>query len=75
MRGILLAGLLLVAGCADIMGPRKRALSPQAVDSPYLTLREQEVRGRDRLAYPDPSRDVGPRTWAEVPAEANRFSP
>jgi hypothetical protein len=71
MRQLLLMGLILLVsmGCADLMGPRKRAMNPEKVDPPGLPISEQEYRGRDRLAYPDPSRNAGPRTWAEVPAE------
>ncbi len=69
MRRLVMVAVMLLAGCESLMGPRKRALAPEKVDPPYLTIKEQEYRGRDRLAYPDPQPWVGPRTWAEVPAQ------
>jgi hypothetical protein len=61
MRRILLTGLLLLAGCQNVLGPfapRK----PERVDDPLLTIPEQERRGRDRLALPDDSPTVAPPT-------------
>jgi hypothetical protein len=61
MCRILLAGVLLLAGCQNVLGPfapRK----PQRVDDPLLTIPEQQRNGRDRLALPDDSRSVAPPT-------------
>jgi hypothetical protein len=69
MRGCLLVGLLLLFGCADLQGPRKRAFQPEKVDVPYLPIPEQEARGRQRLPYPFEGYNNGPRTYAEIPAE------
>jgi hypothetical protein len=70
MRRLLLVSLLLLAGCESLIGPRKRAMAPEKVDPPYLPIKEQEYRARDRLAYPaEASPDVGPRNWMEVPAQ------
>jgi hypothetical protein len=75
MRQFLLVGLVLLAGCESLMGPRKRVMAPEKVDPPCMPIPEQQYRARDRLAYPDTypyvsgGAGVGPRTWAEVPAE------
>jgi hypothetical protein len=58
---------LLVTGCAGLTGPRKRAMNPEKIDVPCMPIPRQEYRGRDQLAYPDPSWSRGPRTWADVP--------
>jgi hypothetical protein len=67
MRRFLPGILCLLAGCGGLMGPRKHDRDPQKVDSPNLTIKEQEYRARDRLPYSEPG--VGPRTWTEVPSE------
>lgn len=69
MYRILLVGLLVLGGCADLVGPRKRAMNPQKVDLPYLPIPEQEYRGRDRLSFPMNDQGTGPRTYAEIPSE------
>ena len=70
MHRLLLAGLIVLTGCTSLTGPRKRAINPpERADVPGLSIREQEYRGRDQLSYPDIGRAVGPRTWAEVPAD------
>lgn len=61
MRRLIVIGLLLLAGCQGIVGPRQRACqTPQRVDDPCLTIDQQERRGRDRLALPDNSPLVAP---------------
>jgi hypothetical protein len=74
MRRVLLIGLVVLAGCSGIAGPRQHACNPAVVDSPCLPIREQEARGRDRLALPEPSNDVAPRTYAENPAYKGRIA-
>ena len=69
MRRLLLVCLLLLTGCESLVGPRKRAMSPQKVDPPNLPINEQEYRARDNLAFPDSTPDVGPRTWMEMPSQ------
>ena len=67
MRRIVLAGLLLLAGCCYV-GPRERGpLPPRVVDDPRLSIPEQQRRGRNLLALPEPSPNVGPRTYMEPP--------
>ncbi len=66
MRQLFLLGILLCAGCQGVLGPfapRK----PERVDDPLLTIGEQQRRGRDRLALPEESRTVAPRTGTERP--------
>jgi hypothetical protein len=72
MHRIGLLGLLLLAGCQGLVGPRQRALQPERIDDPRLTIPEQEARGRDRLGTPQASWEAGPRTYAEQPFYRDR---
>ena len=72
MRWILLL-VLGLAGCQG-MWPWEQRCSPVFVDDPRISIAEQEKRGRARLALPDPSMDVGPRTFAEYPEYRGRIS-
>jgi hypothetical protein len=74
MRGTVLAGMLLLTGCAGLQGPRAHFCKPEIVDDPRISLAEQESRGRDRLALPEPSNDVAPRTYSENPAYHGRIA-
>jgi hypothetical protein len=51
MRRLLLLGILLVAGCQNVLGPFQRPGG--RVDNPCLTIGEQGRISRDRLALPD----------------------
>jgi hypothetical protein len=53
--------VLLLSGCQSVVGPRQRQTIPGVVDDPRLSIREQERKGRDRLALPDESPAVAPR--------------
>ncbi len=67
MRRLLLVGtVLLVLGCRGVVGPFQHR-APQRVDDPLLPISEQERRGRDRLALPEQSSTVLPRTYTEFP--------
>jgi hypothetical protein len=71
MYRFLLAGAFFVAGCQGIVGPfapRK----PERVDDPLLTIGEQQRKGRDRLALPEASATVAPRTYTELPGPHSR---
>jgi hypothetical protein len=59
MRRIFLTGVLVLAGCQNVAGPFARR-PPQRVDDPLLSINEQEMRGRDRLALPLESPNVAP---------------
>ena len=67
MRQLLLAGLLLVTGCAGLVGPRKRDAMPEKIDPPFVPIPMQEQRTRDRTSYRDPDTWIGPRTYQEIP--------
>lgn len=70
MRQLLLVGLVVLAGCTGIQGPRKRDFNPQRVDPPALPIREQEARTRDRTSYQAAEPYwVAPRTYAEIPSQ------
>ncbi len=54
-----LVGLLCLTGCQNVVGPFQ-CRRPERVDSPCLTIEEQQRRGRDRLALPEESPSVAP---------------
>jgi hypothetical protein len=66
MRRFIVLGLILLAGCRSVIGPFEHR-DPQRVDDPLLTIGEQERRGRDRLALPEQSPTVAPRTDVNFP--------
>lgn len=66
-RVLLIGGLVLVAGCQGLVGPRQRSAQPVLIDDPRLSTAEQEKRGREFLALPEKSPDIAPRTGAEDP--------
>lgn len=72
MHRLLLAGLLLGAGCQGVVGPLQRRCLTDPIDNPCLTPEEQQQRRRDRLALPEASPAIGPRTYAEEPALRGR---
>jgi hypothetical protein len=74
MRQILLAVLLVLVGCQGVQGPRTHRCNPEVVDDPRVSIAEQQARGRDRLALPEPSNDVAPRTYAEFPEYKGRIA-
>jgi hypothetical protein len=49
-----------------VVGPFEHR-DPQRVDDPLLSIGEQERRGRDRLALPEQSVTVAPRTDVNFP--------
>ena len=65
MRRFILCGLLVLAGCEGVIGPRQRACQPGKIDEPWLSLDEQNARMRDRVAVPLNSPTIGPRTYSE----------
>ena len=67
MHRLMMAGVLLLAGCGttNVRGPFARG--PDRVDDPYYTIVEQERRGRERLSLPETSPSVGPPTLANAP--------
>lgn len=68
MHRLALAGLVFVVGCQGVVGPAQRRCLLDPIDNPCLTADEQKQRERDRLALPDASTAVGPRTYADNPA-------
>ncbi len=71
MRRILVLGVLCLAGCQNTLGPFAPR-TPQRVDDPYLSIPEQQQRGRDRLALPDDSKFVAPRSGVELLGPSGR---
>jgi hypothetical protein len=59
MRRIFVLGILLLAGCQNLIGPLQRGPVGK-VDDPRLTISEQEREARDRLGMPADNRGVGP---------------
>jgi hypothetical protein len=72
MHRLCLLGILLLAGCQGLVGPRQRRDNPQPVSDPSLTMDEQQRRARDRLALPEPSVDLAPRTYTDLPGWYSR---
>ena len=68
MRRLFLCAMLVVTGCQGVVGPRQRPCLSGAIDAPWLSPDEQKARLRDRLAVPQNSQTIGPRTFAEEPA-------
>lgn len=66
MRGLLVLGLLLLAGCQNVIGPF-RPRSPQRVDDPNISIQDQEFRARDRLALPQENEALAPYSGAARP--------
>jgi hypothetical protein len=78
MRYLVLMSVLGLAGCVGTDGPWRHAAKPEVLAGPGLDIRQQELRGRDRLALPEASLDLaiqnyGPPTYAENPAYKGRL--
>jgi hypothetical protein len=71
MHRLFLAGCMLAAGCQNIQGPF-RYFKPERVDDPWVSIEEQQRRGRDRLALPFDSGETAPRTRVEFPGPHGR---
>lgn len=70
MRRVVVIGMLLITGCQSIKGP----FAPRPmdrVDDPRLSIPEQQVRGRDRLALPEDDR-TAPRLYVDRPDPVGR---
>jgi hypothetical protein len=68
MQRLLLVGVVVLAGCAGVVGPRCRPpAAPGTIANPCLTIDEQRQRERERLALPESSVTVGPPTYAGNP--------
>ena len=63
MHRLILAGILLVAGCQNVAGPFAHR-EPKRGDDPLLSIGEQKRLGRDRLALPEDSPKIVPPTAA-----------
>ena len=72
MRKLLCLGLLLLAGCQGVQGPRDRRLDPIRVDNPLLTTAQQDKRARDQLPLPQPSPSIAPSTLHGLPEPFGR---
>jgi hypothetical protein len=66
MYRLMLAGLLLVAGCQNILGPFQPR-DPKRVDNPNLSISEQESLGRNRYAFPQSSPNIAPPMLIDRP--------
>jgi hypothetical protein len=65
MRRTLYLVVLILVGCQGVVGPRERRGDPEQVDVPCLPIEEQMRRGRDRLALPEQSTTIAPRSYAD----------
>jgi hypothetical protein len=59
MRRVVLLAVLALAGCQNTIGPFAPR-EPERVDDPRFSIREQEIRGRERYAIPQESQQVAP---------------
>jgi hypothetical protein len=59
MKRLLLGGVLVLAGCQNIVGPFQPR-DPHRVDDPRLPIAEQQRLGRDRYALPEDSPKLAP---------------
>ncbi|HMC67472.1 MAG TPA: hypothetical protein VKI65_21230 [Gemmataceae bacterium] len=75
MRRLCLLAALLLLGCGNVVGPFGPR-SPQRVDDPFVSIDEQERRGRDRYALPDEQAtridNLAPRTYIDRPGPHGR---
>jgi hypothetical protein len=68
MQRLFLVGVVVLAGCTGVVGPRCRPpVPPGAIANPTLTPDEQRQREREFLALPSGSPAVGPPTYADNP--------
>jgi hypothetical protein len=68
MRRILFIGIVLLAGCQGVSGPRDRLGDTRRPDNPALTIEQQKQIGRDRIALPETSTTLVPRGSADFTA-------
>lgn len=61
---IILLSVLFLAGCQNTIGPFK-SRTPERVDDPLVSIKEQQRRGRDRLALWDDATGLSPKTYAD----------
>jgi hypothetical protein len=67
MRHLILVVALFAMGCGgNVIGPFQQR-KPMRVDDPHVSIPEQEVRGRDRLALPDQSQAIAPGSYGDFP--------
>ena len=66
MRKLFCVGcLVLLVGCQNVAGPFRRGPA-ERVDQPWLSIEEQQVRGRDKLALPVENNGL-PSSGANIP--------
>ena len=71
MSRFFLIGLLCLAGCRGVVGPFAQR-DPQRVDDPRISIGDQQIRGRDRLALPDDANHLAPNTGISPPSTIGR---
>jgi hypothetical protein len=71
MSRLFLIGLVCLAGCRGVVGPFQQR-EPERVDDPRISIREQQARGRDRLALPDDANSLAPKTGINPPSMIGR---
>jgi hypothetical protein len=70
MQRIVLAGMLLMAGCQHVVGPFQSRT--QRIDDPAISIEEQQRRGRERLALPQDQDSLAPKTYSDFPSPTGR---
>jgi hypothetical protein len=71
MSRLFLIGLLCLAGCRGVVGPFQQR-EPERVDDPRISIGDQQIRGRDRLALPDDANHLAPSTGISPPSTIGR---
>lgn len=71
MRRLFLLGVLLTVGCQNVVGPFQ-SRAPMRVDDPRYTIREQQRRGRERLAIPEDQSSLAPPLYVDRPDPVGR---
>jgi hypothetical protein len=62
---------LLLTGCQGVLGPFQPRDGGR-IDDPRVPITEQQRRGRDRMALPDDTNGVLPRSGAAPPGAPGR---
>ena len=75
MRWTLYLTVLLMVGCEGTIGPRERRCDPRPVDNPCLPMDLQKRIVESRLALPETSPTVAPRSYGDFTLPYSGFRP
>ena len=73
LTAIGLLGLLPLAACSRFAGPlESNPRNAGRVDAPWLSIEEQQKRGRERLAITEDDYRIGPKGYIDRPSPLGR---